>query len=146
MNVCIQILRQNTEVEVEYKWHCSKVVYVLKLHTKTTVALNTNILVNLWCDTLSFISSMGFHQLWLQVQVGCCKLIVICTVYWLPLSDLNRFDAEFSDALISALSLSPDVYVPRDLNCNLPPRSWISGGHKFCSIFNLTQVINSLQG
>ena len=81
MNVCIQILRQNTEVEVEYKWHCSKVVQVLKLHTKITVALNTNILVNLWCDTLSFISSMGFHQLWLQVQVGCCKLIFICTVY-----------------------------------------------------------------
>lgn len=43
MNVCIQILRQNTEIEAEYKWNCSKVVYVLKLHTKITVALNTNI-------------------------------------------------------------------------------------------------------
>jgi len=28
---------------------------------------------------LSFISTAGFHQLWLQVQVGRCKSIVICT-------------------------------------------------------------------
>ena len=36
-----------------------------------------------------------------------------------PNSDLNCFDAEFSDFLISALSLNHDVYVQGDLNCNL---------------------------
>lgn len=54
---------------------------------------------------LSFISSLGFHQLWLQVQVGRCKSIVIYTAYRPPNSDLKSFNAEFSDALISALSL-----------------------------------------
>ena len=65
---------------------------------------------------LSFISSAGFHQLLLQVQVGHCKSIVICTVYRPPNSDLNCFDDEFSDALISALSLNHDVYILGDLN------------------------------
>ena len=36
-----------------------------------------------------------------------------------PNSDLNYFDAESSDFLISALSLNHDVYVLGDLNCNL---------------------------
>lgn len=43
MNVCVQILKQNTEVEVECKWHSSKVDYVLELNMKINVALNTNI-------------------------------------------------------------------------------------------------------
>ena len=92
---------------------------------------------------LSFISSAGFHQLWLQVQVGRCKSIVICTVYRPPNSDLNCFDAEFSDALISALSLNHDVYVLGDLNCNLlnPQDHGSLAVMNFCSIFNLTQVI-----
>ena len=68
---------------------------------------------------LSFISSAGFHQLWLQVQVGRCKSIVICTVYRPPNSDLNCFDAEFMD--------------PQD-HGSLAVLN-------FCSIFNLTQVI-----
>ena len=92
---------------------------------------------------LSFISSAGFHQLWLQVQVGRCKSIVICTVYRPPNSDLNCFDAEFSDAVISALSLNHDVHVLGDLNCNLlnPQHHGSLAVMNFCSIFNLTQVI-----
>ena len=85
----------------------------------------------------------GFHQLWLQVQVGCRKSIVICTVYRPPNCDLNCFDVEFSDALVSALSLNHDVYVMGDLNCNLlnPQDNGSQAVTYFCSIFNLTQVI-----
>lgn len=92
---------------------------------------------------LCFISSAGFHQLWLQVQVGRCKSIVICTVYRPPNSDLNCFDAEFGDALISALSLNHDVYVLGDPNCNLlnPQDHGSLSVMNFCSICNLTQVI-----
>ena len=132
-----------TELEVEIPGFD---VYRLDHHEKTGGGVCAYVRESYKTEHLqdsSFISSSGFHQLWLQVQVGRCKSIVICTAYRPPNSDLNCFDAEFSDALISALSLTHDVYVQEDLNCNLlNPRDYgFQAVTNFCSIFNLSQVI-----
>lgn len=89
-----------TDLEVEIPGYD---VYRLDRHEKTGGGVCTYVRESYktkHLHDLSFISSAGFHQLWLQVQVGRCKWIVICTVYRPPNSHLNCFDAEFSDALI----------------------------------------------
>lgn len=92
---------------------------------------------------LSSISSGGFHQLWLGIQINKYKSFIVCTAYRPPDCPLDCFDQELSESLISALTLSKDIFILGDLNCNVLD---ISDGNAralldFYSTFNLTQVI-----
>ena len=69
---------------------------------------------------------------------------MICTTYKPPNVSPNCFDMDFSDTLIEALSLNKPVYILGDLNCNMlnvndPACQSLT---KFCSSFNLSQLIN----
>ena len=92
---------------------------------------------------LSFIGESGLHQLWLKVQAGNCKSFLICTAYRPPSTSTDCFDAEFGDAVISAMSLSKPIYILGDLNCNLLKSSDPASQAllNFCTSFNLTQMI-----
>ena len=119
-------------------------VYRLDRHEKTGSGVCTYVRESYktkHLHDLSFISSAGFHQLWLQVQVGRCKWIVICTV--LDRLTLISIVLTLSSAMLLSLSLNHNVYVLGDLNCNLlnPQDHGSLAVMKFCSIFNLTQVI-----
>ena len=92
---------------------------------------------------LSSISSGGFHQLWLSIQINKYKSFIVCTAYRPPDCPLDCFDQELSESFISALTLGKDIFILGDLNCNVLD---ISDGNAralmdFCSTFNLTQVI-----
>ena len=92
---------------------------------------------------LSSISSGGFHQLWLSIQINKYKSFIVCTAYRPPDCPLDCFDQELSESLISALTPGKDIFILGDLNCNVLD---ISDGNAralldFCSTFNLTQVI-----
>ena len=95
-------------------------------------------------DRLSSISSAGFHQLWLSVQIQKCKSFIICTAYKPPDCTLDCFDEEFAESFVSASTLKKDIYILLDLNCNVISSS--DSGAKalqnFCSSFNLKQLVN----
>lgn len=92
---------------------------------------------------MSFIGESGLHQLWLKVQAGNCKSFLICTAYRPPLTSTDCFDAEFSDAFISAMSLNKPIYILGDLNCNLlkPADPASQDFLNFCTSLNLIQMI-----
>ena len=93
---------------------------------------------------LSSISSGGFHQLWLSIQINKHKSFIVCTAYRPPDCSLDCFDQELSESFISAMTLSKDIFILGDLNCNV--LDTCSDGNArplldFCLAFNLTQVI-----
>lgn len=93
---------------------------------------------------ISYISESGLQQLWLKIQVRNFKSFLVCTAYRPPNTHLDCFDSDFSNTLVSALSMNLPVYILGDLNCNLlslqdPPAQTLVS---FCSSFNLSQVIS----
>lgn len=64
-------------------------------------------------------------------------------MYRPPDCTLECFDQEFSESFISASTLSKDIYILGDLNCNILNSSDSNARVllDFCSAFNLTQVI-----
>ena len=68
---------------------------------------------------ISDISTTGFHQLWLKIQVRNLKSIIICTGYRPPDTPLTCWENDLTTTLIYALSLDKPVYIMGDLNCNL---------------------------
>ena len=70
-------------------------------------------------NELSSISESGLHQMWLKIQIGNRKSFIVCTVYRPPDTTLNCFEDDFSETVISALSLNKDIYILGDLNCNV---------------------------
>ena len=91
---------------------------------------------------ISNISSNGFHQLWLKIQVRNLKSIIICTVHRPPDTTLTCLEDNLTATLIYA---DKPMYIMGDLNCNLlnaectEPKSLTS----FCESFNLSQLIAS---
>ena len=92
---------------------------------------------------LSSISSGGFHQLWLSIQINKHKSFIVCTAYRPPDCSLDCFDQELSESFISAMTLSKDrpIFILGDLNCNVLDTSDGNARHvlDFCLAFNLTQ-------
>ena len=93
---------------------------------------------------ISYISESGLHQLLLKIQVRNFKSFLVCTAYGPPNTHLDCFDSDFSNTLVSALSMNLPVFILGDLNCNLlslqdPPAQTLVS---FCSSFNLSQVIS----
>jgi hypothetical protein len=60
---------------------------------------------------LSAISSGGFHQLWLSIQINKHKSFIVCTAYRPPDCSLDCFDQELSESFISAMTLSKDIFI-----------------------------------
>ena len=79
--------------------------------------------LNTYCTELmgdiSDISTTGFHQLWLKIQVRNLKSIIICTGYRPPDTPLTCWENDLTTTLIYVLSLDKPVYIMGDLNCNL---------------------------
>ena len=94
---------------------------------------------------LSYITESGSHQLWLKVQVGNFRSLLVCMAYRPPNTPLSCFESESSDVLTSAMSLNIPLYIVGDLSFNLLNIS--DTGSKtlldLCNTFNLTQLIES---
>ena len=65
---------------------------------------------------ISNISTNGFHQLWLKLQVRNLKSIIICTVHRPPDTTLTCFEDDLTATLIYE---DRPMYIIGDLNCNL---------------------------
>ena len=103
--------------------------------------------LNTYCTELmgdiSDISTTGFHQLWLKIQVRNLKSIIICTVYRPPDTPLTCWENDLTTTLIYALSLDKPVYIMGDLNCNLLSTECreLKSLTSFYESFNLSQLI-----
>ena len=92
---------------------------------------------------ISDISTTGFHQLWLKIQVRNLKSIIICSVYRPPDTPLTCRENDLTTTLIYALSLDKIVYIMGDLNCNLLSTKCRESKSltSFYESFNLSQLI-----
>ena len=54
---------------------------------------------------ISYITQSGFHQLWLNVQVGMLKTFAVCAVYRPPDTPLSCFDSDFATSLTYIMAL-----------------------------------------
>ena len=103
--------------------------------------------LNTYCTELmgdiSDISTTGFHQLWLKIQVRNLKSIIICTGYRPPDTPLTCWENDLTTTLIYALSLDKPVYIMGDLNCNLLSTECreLKSLTSFYESFNLSQLI-----
>ena len=103
--------------------------------------------LNTYCTELmgdiSDISTTGFHQLWLKIQVRNLKSIIICTVYRPLDTPLTCWENDLTTTLIYALSLDKPVYIMGDLNCNLLSTECreLKSLTSFYESFNLSQLI-----
>ena len=101
--------------------------------------------LNTYCTELmgdiSDISTTGFHQLWLKIQVRNLKSIIICTGYRPPDTPLTCWENDLTTTLIYALSLDKPVYIMGDLNCNLLSTECreLKSLTSFYELFNLSQ-------
>ena len=91
---------------------------------------------------ISNISTNGFHQLWLKIQVRNLKSIIICTVYRPLDTTLTCLEGDLTATLIYA---DKPMYIMGNLNCN--PLNAECNETKsltsFCESFNLSQLIAS---
>ena len=71
---------------------------------------------------ISHVTSLGFHQLWLKVQVKKLKSFVVCTTYRPPDTPLSCFDVDLAISFMYVSSLNLPIYILGDLNCNLLDR------------------------
>ena len=92
---------------------------------------------------ISDISTTGFHQLWLKIQVRNLKSIIICTVYRPQDTPLTCWENDLTTTFIYALSLDKPVYIMGDLNCNLLCTECRESKSltTFYESFNLSQLI-----
>ena len=103
--------------------------------------------LNTYCTELmgdiSDISTTGFHQLWLKIQVRNLKSIIICTGYRPPDTPLTCWENDLTTTLIYALSLDKPLYIMGDLNCNLLSTECreLKSLTSFYESFNLSQLI-----
>lgn len=96
-------------------------------------------------SNISNVSVLGFHQLWLKIQVRNLRSFLVCAVYRPPDTPLTFFDNDLSASLITALSFDKPVYIMGDLNCNLlnHERPDSKALDNFCRSFNLKQMIET---
>ena len=94
---------------------------------------------------ISNVSTNGFHQLWLNVQVKNMKSVLVCAVYRPPDVSIDCFETGLSPNLVTASLLNKPIYIIGDLNCNLlkPNIPESVALMNFCRMFNLTQMVSS---
>ena len=68
---------------------------------------------------ISGISELGFHQLWMQIQLNCLKSLVFCVTYRPDYCPVSCFVDDFMDNYSQALILGKPLMITGDLNCNL---------------------------
>ncbi len=68
---------------------------------------------------LSYISTSGFHQLWIQIQVNKNKSIIVCVSYRPPDCPVTCIREELKPTYTEAFLLGKQIVVMGDLNCNL---------------------------
>ena len=92
---------------------------------------------------LSFISPVGFHQLWVQAQVNKNKSLIVCATYRPPDCTVSSVRDDLKPKFIEALLLGKEIIILGDLNCNLlDPTSYEAKVLlDTCSELHLTQLI-----
>lgn len=92
---------------------------------------------------ISGISELGFHQLWMQIQLNRLKSFVFCVTYRPDYCPVSCFVDDFMDNFSQALTLGKPLMITGDLNCNLlePSCSEAIALLDFCKSINLTQLI-----
>ncbi|CAB4020826.1 Hypothetical predicted protein [Paramuricea clavata] len=92
---------------------------------------------------LSYISPVGFHQLWLQVQVNKNKSMIVCVTYRPPDCPVTCIRDELKPKFIEALLLGKEIIILGDMNCNLLKTSCYESKILLdtCSELHLTQLI-----
>ena len=92
---------------------------------------------------LSFISPVGFRQLWVQVQVNKNKSLSVCTTCRPPDCTVSSVRDDLKPKFIEALLLGKKIIILGDLNCNLlNPTSYEAKVLlDTCSELHLTQLI-----
>ena len=68
---------------------------------------------------ISGISELGFHQLWMQIQLNRLKSLVFCVTYRPDYCPVSCFVDDFMDNYSQALILGKPLMITGDLNCNL---------------------------
>ena len=92
---------------------------------------------------ISGISELGFHQLWMQIQLNRLKSLVFCVTYRPDYCPVSCFVDDFMDKYSQALILGKPLIITGDLNCNLlePGCPEAVALLDFCKSVNLTQLI-----
>ena len=92
---------------------------------------------------LSYISPVGFHQLWLQIQVNKNKSMIVCVTYRPPDCPVTCIWDELKPKFIEALLLGKEIIILGDMNCNLLKTSCYESKILLdtCSELHLTQLI-----
>ncbi len=67
----------------------------------------------------SYISPVGFHQLWLQVQVNKNKAMIVCATYRPSDSPVTCIRDELKPYFIDALLLEKEIIILGEMNSNL---------------------------
>ena len=92
---------------------------------------------------ISGISELGFHQLWMQIQLNRLKSLVFCVTYRPDYCPVSCLVDDFMDNYSQALILGKPLMITGDLNCNLlePGCPEAVALLDFCKSVNLTQLI-----
>ena len=68
---------------------------------------------------LSFISTVGLHQLWVQIQVNKNRSMLVCATYRPPDCPASSVRDDLKPKFIEALLMGKEIIILGDLNCNL---------------------------
>ena len=94
---------------------------------------------------LSSISSLGFHQLWVNIQHRKLRSIIVCVTYRPPNCPVTCFMDNLAPNYLQALThMVRTFFCWVILNCNMLkdiPES--RALREFCTCFNLSQLITS---
>ena len=92
---------------------------------------------------LSYISNLGLHQLWVQIQLNKNKSIIVCVTYKPPNCPVTCIKDEFKSMFIEAFMMQPQIVIMGDLNCNLLNNSSVEVKVLLdtCNELNLSQII-----
>ena len=68
---------------------------------------------------LSFISTVGLHQLWVQIQVNKNRSMLVCATYRPPDYPASSVRDDLKPKFIEASLMGKEITFLGDLNCNL---------------------------
>ena len=129
----------NAEVEIQgYRIHRLDLKY--KRGGGVCIYVRNNLKSNVLKD-LSYISDLGLHQLWVQIQLNKNKSIIVCVTCKRPNCPVTCM--KFKSMFIEAFMMQPQIVIMGDLNCNLLNNSSVEAKVLLdpCNELNLSQII-----
>ena len=106
----------NAEVEIGYKIHRRD--RKCKRGGGVCIYIRNNLKSKVLKDLL-YISDVGLHKLWVQIQLNKNKSIIVCVTYNHPNCPVACIKDELQPMFIEAFRMQPQIVIMGDLNCNL---------------------------